>query len=201
MKKSRCFEWIAAWALLSFGCSVPAMLVAHCDTMNGPVVMDARKALEKGDVTPVLKWIKPDFEVQIKAAFGKTLAVRGKGPEARDLADRYFFETLVRLHREGENAPFTGLKDEPVEPIVALSDQALETGSSDDLVKKLAAHLGEGVRERFLKALEAKKHADESVEAGREYVEAYVRYTHFIEGIHQAILSAGGHGGEAHDTH
>jgi hypothetical protein len=34
---------------------------------------------------------------------------------------------------------------------------------------------------------------DESVEAGREYVEAHVIYMHYVEGIHDAILSAGGH--------
>lgn len=81
---------------------------AHCDTMDGPVVLAAKSALDHKDVTPVLKWVKKENEAQIKAAFTKTLAVRAKGPEARELADQFFFETLVRVHRAGEGAPSPG---------------------------------------------------------------------------------------------
>ncbi len=166
---------------------------AHCDTLRGPVITDARAALEKGDVTPVLKWVKRENEPEIRAAFSRVVAVRAKGAEAKELADMYFFETLVRLHRAGEGAPYTGIKDEPVEPIVALADKALADGSAEEMIKKMSSHMAEAIGEKFKKALEAKKHKDESVEAGREFVEAYVIYTHYIEGIHSAITSAGGH--------
>lgn len=129
----------------------------------------------------------------IKDAFKKTLAVRGKGPEAKQLADNYFFETLVRIHRAGEGAPYTGLKNEPTEPIVALSDKALENGAIDDLTSKVTAHVKEGIKTRFARASAAKKDADKSVEAGREYVEAYVDYMHYVEGIHTAAMPKGGH--------
>jgi hypothetical protein len=171
----------------------PSVLSAHCDTYNGPVVTAAEQALEKGDVTPVLRWVKKEDEAKITEAFKKTVAVRSKGPEAKELADNYFFETLVRMHRAGEGEPFTGLKNEPAEPIVAMSDRALATGSVDSLANKVAAHVKEGIRERFAKALEAKKTADKSVEAGREYVEAYVNYVHYVEGIHAAAMSKGEH--------
>lgn len=36
--------------------------LAHCDTLEGPVIKDAKSALEKKDVTPVLKWVKKDAE-------------------------------------------------------------------------------------------------------------------------------------------
>jgi hypothetical protein len=172
----------------------PSTVRAHCDTMNGPVIPEAKAALEKGDVTPILKWVKKDKEEEIKAAFAQTVAVRAKGPEAKELADKYFLETLVRLHRAGEGAPYTGIKDEPVEPIVALADKALADGSGDDMIKKMSAHMAQAVQEKFKKAMEAKKNKDKSVEAGREYVEAYVIYMHYVEGIHDAIMSAGGHG-------
>ena len=81
---------------------------AHCDTMDGPVVAAARVALEKGDIAPVLKWVKPEREKEIRAAFARTLSVRAGGPEAKELADMYFFETLVRVHRAGEGAPLHG---------------------------------------------------------------------------------------------
>ena len=61
---------------------LPSMACAHCDTLDGPVVMAARAALEKGDVTPVLKWVKKENEEEIRALFKKTLAVRSKGAEA-----------------------------------------------------------------------------------------------------------------------
>ncbi len=168
-------------------------IFAHCDTMNGPIIPEAKAALEKGDVTPILKWVKKENEAEIKHAFAKAVAVRAKGPEAKDLADQYFLETLIRLHRAGEGAPYTGIKDEPVEPIVALTDEALTKGSADDLIKKMNGFMAEAVKQKFSKVLEAKKAKDSSIEAGREYVEAYVTYTHYVEGIHAAIEAAGGH--------
>src|SRR5690349_18148169 len=116
---------------------VPDVARAHCDTLDGPVVMAAKAALAKGDVTPVLKWVAKDQEGPIKEAFQKTLTVRAKGPEAKDLADMYFFETLVRIHRAGQGAPYTGLKPAGAEinPAVQAVDKALETGSADRLVK------------------------------------------------------------------
>ena len=176
-----------------FGLLFAAPAYSHCDTMSGPVIPEARAALEKGDVTPILKWIKTDNEAEIKAAFKRAVAVRSKGPEAKELADQYFLETLVRLHRAGEGAPYTGIKDEPVEPIVALADKALSDGSVDDMIKKINGHMAGAIMEKFNKALEAGKNKDKSVEAGREFVEAYVTYMHYVEGIHTAILSAGGH--------
>jgi hypothetical protein len=182
-------------AVLTIGCYLfPASTGwSHCDTAGGPVIPEAKAALEKGDVTPVLKWVKKENEPEIKAVFAKTVAVRARGPEAKELADRYFIETLVRLHRAGEGAPYTGIKDEPVEPIVATADKALGNGSADHMIKELGGHMAKAVRKKFNKALEAKKNKDRSVEAGREFVEAYVVYVHYVEGIHAAIVSAGGH--------
>jgi len=74
--------------------SVARMALAHCDTMDGPVVTEAQEALEKGDVTAVLKWVKTEHEEEVRAVFKKVLAARTKSPEAREVADMYFFETL-----------------------------------------------------------------------------------------------------------
>jgi hypothetical protein len=186
------FSFLFASAILL----MPSVVFAHCDTYSGPVIAAAKQALQKGDVTPVLKWVKKEDEDQIKTAFKKIMAVRSKGPEAKELADDYFFETLVRIHRAGEGEPFTGLKNEPPEPIIALSDKVLETGSVDSLTDKMATHIKKGIKERFAKALEAKKNADKSVDAGREYVEAYVNYIHYVEGIHTAAMSKSEHHAE-----
>jgi len=161
---------------------------AYFDTIDGPVVIEAKAALKKGDVTPVLKWVKKTREDEIKAVFKKVLAARSKGPEAQEIADRYFFETLIRLHRAGEGAPFTRLKPAgKIEPSVASADKTIEAGSVDDLSKKIGQAAEEAIRERFARLMEAKTHKDESIEAGREYVESYVIYVHFIEGFHNII--------------
>jgi hypothetical protein len=167
---------------------------AHCDTLDGPVVAAARKALTSGDVTPVLKWVTADDEQMIRSAFQKTLEVRKLGTQARDLADMYFFETLVRIHRAGEGAPYTGLKPGTnIDPAVALADKALKSGSVDKLVNILTNATDKGIRENFDQAFKAKKHADESVAAGREFVESYVVFTHYVEGLHSMIKGASEH--------
>jgi hypothetical protein len=170
---------------------------AHCDTLDGPVVQSARIALEKGDITALLKWVRADDEKEVRVAFQKTLAVRAKGGEAKELADMYFFETLVRIHRAGERAPYTGLKPgEAVDPAVALADKALKTGSVDKLVNVLTKAMANGIRERFQHTRETLKHADDSVVAGREFVKNYVIFTHYVEGLHAIIKGSGGHHGE-----
>jgi len=178
--------------------------IAHCDTMDGPVITEAKQALEKGDITPVLKWVKKEAEPEIKAAFQKAVAVRSKGPEAKELADMYFFETLVRVHRAGEGAPYDGIKPAgtTIEPGIEAADKALETGSVEDLVKDVTNKVADGIRERFTHAVEAKKHKDESVEAGREFVEAYVTFMHYVERLHEdATSNPSHHGGEAQAGH
>ncbi|MDD5723656.1 MAG: DUF6448 family protein [Syntrophales bacterium] len=183
--------------------SAPFMLpfvFAHCDTLDGPVVKTAKAALEKGDVTPILKWIKKENEAEIKDLFKRTLIVRSKGKEAQELADMHFFETLVRLHRAGEGAPYTGLKPAGVvEPAVVEADKALESGSVEKLVKLVTEAASKGIRERFNKAKEAKKHADHNVEAGREFVEAYVQFTHYVERLHLDASLSPEHGHAAHN--
>lgn len=178
---------------------------AHCDTLDGPVVQTAEKALENGDVTPLLKWVQADDEKEIRIAFQKTLVVRAKGPEAEELADMYFFETLVRIHRASEGAPYTGLKPgETVEPAVVLADKALESGSVDKLVNVLTKAMANGIRQHFQHASETRKHADDSVAAGREFVRAYVIFTHYVEGLHAIIKGSGGHhseGAKGHSEH
>lgn len=175
---------------------------AHCDTLDGPVVVAAKAALEKGDITPVLKWVRKEAENEIRAQFDKTLAVRKQSKEAKELADMYFFETLVRIHRAGEGAPYTGLKSAgTVEPSVAAADKALETGSVDKLVKLVTDDAEKGIRERFTHAAETKKHADHSVEYGRKFVAAYVEFTHYVERLHMDAVGPMGHShGKAEGT-
>lgn len=182
-----------------------AMAFAHCDTLDGPVVADARAALERGDVAPVLKWVRPADEAEIRAVFAQVVAVRSVSPAACELADRHFFETLVRVHRAGEGAPYTGLQPagSAVDPAVRLADAAIAAGSPEALEKALVAHLREGLAERWRRLAAARPHASESAEAGRAWVAAYVDFVHYAERLHVALTSAGEHdvpsAGRAHE--
>lgn len=170
-------------------------VLAHCDTMDGPVIVDAKQALEKGDITPVLKWVKAGAEQEIRPVFEKVLAIRNNGPKEKEVADAYFFETLVRVHRAGEGAPYEGIKPAgtALEPGIKEADEALVTGSAEALIEDLTDDIAHGVQERFAPARDAATHKDESVEAGREYVEAYVIFMHYVEGLYKGV-SADGHG-------
>ncbi len=183
---------LLAWAL------APQRSRAHCDTLDGPVVMAARAALDSGNITPVLKWVHKPDERAIKEAFEKTLSVRKLSPAARQLADMYFFETLVRLHRAAEGAPFTGLKSAgEVEPVVAAADKAIESGSLDDLAKEISSLVRNGMHERFDRVVKTRKEMDHNVDAGREYVEAYVEFVHYVERLHNDALGAAAHGADS----
>jgi hypothetical protein len=183
---------------------LPPGVRAHCDTLDGPVVREARRALEAKDVTPVLKWVSPEAEGEIREAFVRTLAVRSLGPEPQALADRFFFETLVRIHRAGEGAPYTGLKPagSEIDPAILASDEALETGSVDGLVKMIVADVESGLRKRFAHASGARAHAGHSVEAGRAFVAAYVEFTHYTERLRRdATTNAAEHEPAAPSRH
>ena len=158
------------------------------------MVQDARLALEKRDPTPVLKWVSKEHEGEICETFKQTMAVRRKGDDAKLLADRYFFETLVRIRRAGEGEAFTGLKPASnVDPGIAAADKAVQSGSAKELANYMSAAVAEGIQKRFAVAVDRKKHAADSVDAGREYVEAYVDYIHFVESINRLASRGASH--------
>lgn len=172
---------------------------AHCDTMDGPVIKDARKALETKNVDVVLKWVQRNDEAEIRNLFDKTMAVRALNPQAKELADMYFFESLVRIHRAGEGASFDGIKPSgtEVEPGIEAADQAVESGLIGPVAKETAEHMEKSIRSRFAELQERKEHVDDSVEAGREYVKSYVTFIHDIENLHQIVSQNERHGEKA----
>ena len=170
---------------------------AHCDTMDGPVVKAAQKALETGNVNLVLIWIQKRDEADIRKAFESALAVRKLGPEAKQMADMYFFETLVRIHRAGEGEPYTGLKPAgtEVEPGIELADKAVTKGSGEELVKGLTEAMHKSLHALYTEVKEKKNFKKDDVQTGREYVKAYVTFIHYVENLYQvAQKPAGGHG-------
>jgi len=179
---------IVIFAVIAIGFLSSRAASAHCDGLDGPVVTAAQRALETGDVNPVLIWVRPQDDDEIKKAFEETLAVRKLNSQAQEFADRYFFETLVRTHRAGENAPYTGLKPagRDLGPAIPAADKALETGSDEALVRLLTDAAQEGLRKQFKETVEKKKIASNDIAAGREFVEAYVTYIHYVERLYEA---------------
>ncbi len=205
MKEAKVVRLFMAYiSVLALLFCLPAVIYAHCDGLDGPVVTAAKNALESGNVNPVLIWVQKKDEQTIKDAFNSTLAVRKLDPKAKDLADSYFFETLVRVHRTGEGAPYTGLKPSgrDLGPAVPAGDKALEDGKLEPLAKLLMQTIEKGLHEQFEQAMSRKKFKADDVEAGREYIEAYVKYIHYVERLDEAAkISAHGHYPEAAVEH
>jgi hypothetical protein len=170
--------------------SAPAS--AHCDGLDGPVVAAAKRALQSSDPNPVLIWVQPKDEAEIRHAFDEAIAVRKLSPQAREMADRYFFETLVRIHRAGEGAPYTGLKPagRDLGPAIPLADKAVASGSDRELVSFASNAVQQGIHQRFVALQNKRKFQPSDLAAGREYVASYVTFVHYVEGVHQAAESA-----------
>jgi hypothetical protein len=176
---------------------------AHCDTMDGPVVKAARKALESGRIEQVLYWVPESGEAELRAAFAHVLQVRKLGNEAQQLADRYFYETVVRVHRAGENAPYSGLKaaGEKLPDAILAGDRAVETGDPGPVISHLQSEVAGQIAKRLQAVQHAKNFGEKDIAAGRAFVKAYVEYIHTVEAVHNAAIAGEHeHSGEAQQS-
>jgi hypothetical protein len=176
----------------------------HCDSLDGPVVRATRLALDAGDVELVLPFVPAAGEPEVRAVFEQAVKVRDQGDLARDLADRYLFETVVRVHRAGEGAPFTGLKPAGLDvgPVIPIAEAAIDSGSVDDLATFLADAVRHEAAERFAAMRAAKAHADETgtVADAREYVERMLGLQVWAHKLLGAVHAAAHEGhGNGHD--
>ena len=196
MKKTTVNNSSAIW-LITFACLLffPQTVFAHCDSLDGPVVKAAQEALQSGKVHAALAWVQKKDEKAIIDAFNKTLAVRKLDPKARELADMYFFETLVRIHRAGEDAPYTGLKPggRDLGPAIPAADKAIEDGKLEPLGKLIMETAEKGLHEQFEQVMAKKEFKLEDVEAGRKFVAAYVNFVHYVERLFESAKQ-GAHG-------
>lgn len=163
----------------------PSKVSAHCDTLDGPVVNAARKALETENVNYVLIWVKPENEDEIKKALKRARDKRkqAKTKEEKNEADMELFETLVKVHREGEGAKYEGIKPAgSVEPEIALADRAVETGELKEVLNRITSeHAKEVVTYLFHQVKEKSGYQVDNVSSGRRFIEAYVRFIHTVE--------------------
>ncbi len=172
----------------------------HCDSMDGPVVTAARRALENEDVNLILPYVKDNASADVKSAFEKALRARKSDPAAREVADLYFFETAVRLHRAGEGAPYTGLKPAGLDvgPVIPVAEKAIETGSPDALIRLLADTLRHEVQHRFEHIKHLRNYRTGDVAGAREYVEAMLGLEVYSHHLYQAMKATPHEGDEHH---
>ena len=177
---------------LGFVALTPAPALAHCDGLDGPVVKAAQRALEIRNPALVLIWVQEKDEPEIRKAFEQTLAVRALSPQARELADRFFFETLVRVHRAGEGAPFTGLKPagRDLGPAIPAADEAVRVGSVEPVRHLLTVAIQERLRQQFGEVMATKTFEPDDVAAGRAHVKAYVEFIHVVERLYDSTMNA-----------
>jgi hypothetical protein len=175
-------------------------LSAHCDTMDGPVAKDARKALETNNVNLVLKWVMPAGEKEITDAFALTMKVRSAGADAKLLADTYFIETLVRVHRSGEGVAYTGVKPAgtPIDEKILAADKSIEIGNLQPLIGMVSENRMPELQEKFEKVMALKNFDPDDVKAGREYAEAYVKFFHYAEGEEETECTKHGNPEDSH---
>ena len=164
----------------------------HCDSLDGPVVAAARQALEAADVDLVLPFVHPDGEAEVRTMFDTVMPVRGLAPGAREVADRLFFETVVRIHRAGEGAPYTGLKPAglSVGPVIPLAEHAVETGSPDEVATFLTAVLRDELKQRLERVNTLAATKDRSTDDARQHIEAMLGFEVYSHHVFQALRAA-----------
>lgn len=187
MKHKLSIRLFSAGLLLLISSAFVPSVFAHCDTMAGPVVKAAQEALRTRNVNLVLIWVQKKDEAEVNEKFQRTLAVRKLNREAQKVADSYFFETVVRLHRIGEGEPYTGLKPLGTDlgPVIPVADESFTVSSAGELLKLFPATAHADIEARFQDALRRQRFSSNDVEAGRAYVKAYISFMHFIEELYE----------------
>ncbi len=190
--KTAIFFSVAGIMTLTLGA---AAAMAHCDAKNGPVAVDAREALAEDDFEAVAIWVGEKQHKDLRAAFDQAIVVYQKGGKAKELAEQYFMETAVRLHREAEGMSYTGLKPARELPDdIAAAEKALETGDIDPVTNMLSAEMKKKLAHVFENARKARQKKDQGLDAGRKWADAYVKYVIYVHGLYKTIQAGPAHG-------
>lgn len=172
----------------------------HCDSLDGPVVTAARAALAAGDVDLVLPFVPPEGDAEVCAAFDRVLPLRDDGGDAWETAQQWFFETVVRIHRAGEGASYTGLKPAglSVGPVIPLAERAIESGSSEELADFLSTVVHDQLKHRLEALEELGTRRNKSLEDERRYVQAMLGLQVYSHHLYLAMIATGHHESATH---
>jgi hypothetical protein len=159
--------------------------------MDGPVVSACKMALDTGNVNYALPFVPKKAEEELSLAFEKTVKARKLGVDAAEVADLWFFETAVRLHREGEGASFTGLKPAGLDwgPVVPLAEKDIENEDPTDTIEFLKRMVEEKMLEKFEAVISKKDYQSDDVDAAREYIEAMLNFVLSSHHLYKYVIS------------
>jgi hypothetical protein len=164
------------------------LMPPHCDSLDGPVVAAARLALNTGTVEHVLPYVQVEGEAEVRDTFARVLPLRSRN-DAAALAERWFFETVVRVHRAGEHAAYTGLKPAGLDvgPVIPLAEKAVATGAVDEVYELLAADLRRQLERRLDRVTQLAAGRHDSVAAARDYVQAMLGFEVYTNHVFRAL--------------
>jgi hypothetical protein len=172
----------------------------HCDSLDGPVVTAARDAFVAGDVDLILPYVPADAEAEIREAFTRVLPLHTADGPGADVARQWFYETVVRVHRAGEHAAYTGLKPAGLDvgPVIPLAEKATETGDVEEVYRLLAADLHTELTRRLDQVIRLATGKDASLPAARAHVHAMLGFQVYANHVHRALHTQP-HGEHGHD--
>jgi hypothetical protein len=189
--------FLLGFCALGLAWLAPVDARAHCDAIDGPVATAAQRALETGNVNLALPYAPAEAEAEIIARFEESRRVRRRGGETRGLADRAFVENVVRLHRMGEGASYTGLRPAGGDfgPVIPAAEAAIESGDLTHVQALLTEEIEHGLAEKFThvqatRNVSSEPRGHDQVAAARERVNAELGFITYAETLRQSIHAA-----------
>ena len=164
-------------------------MASYIESMDGPIVKAAETALDMENINYVIPFVSSKDSGELKDAFEKTLSVRELSGEAAELADFWFFETVVRLHRINNGNSYNGLKPAGIDwgPIIPKLDKAFETEKIDEFLNFLLNFIQEDIRSRFDDVLFKKDYDINDVEDARDYINSMLEFVDYTQKFYKYI--------------
>ncbi|MFW9973020.1 MAG: DUF6448 family protein, partial [Candidatus Odinarchaeota archaeon] len=155
----------------------------------------AKEALSEKNINLILPWVPEEAEEELEKIFKKTLTIREKGKESAELADLWFFENAVRLHRIGEGKGFTGLKPAGLDwgPIVPRADKAIENKNPNEVIDFLKNTIEDKLKEKFQYIMALINYDKNDVKNARKYVHAILDFTLFSNHLYKFLIAGKSH--------
>ncbi len=114
------------------------------------------------------------------------------GKDAKEVADDWFFENTIRLHRAEKEHRTPGMKPAGLSegPVVPRAEKAIETGDPKESIGFILKTVEDDLTHRFHHVMEKKKYDVNDVAAGREFIEAFIGWVVYSHHLYMSVTSA-----------
>lgn len=162
------------------------------DAMDGPVISSARRALETNNVLLVLPWVPVASEEELRRSFERTVRERGLGKQIAEFVDMRFFESIVRLHMQGEGRTYGGLRPAGTgtNPVTLRVQSAVEEENPEKLIHFMITALEDQLLIRYREVVAHKGYDETDLTEAREYVRALTELTGYSERLYGTVTSS-----------